>query len=110
MSIWFVYLPNVFMRFVYNVFRKLIHDNTIVLYLDDILIPAQSESEGLEKLKRVLKAAADNGLEINFKKCQFLKRKIEFLGYVIENGTIQPSPSGYENEEQRRHECQRSTA
>ncbi|GBN73531.1 hypothetical protein AVEN_204118-1 [Araneus ventricosus] len=42
---------------------------------------------------RVLKVAAANGLEINFKKCQFLKRKIEFLGCVIENGTIHPSPS-----------------
>lgn len=45
----------------------------------------------MKKLKRVLTVASDNGSKLNFKKCQFLKRKIKFLGYIIENGTIQPS-------------------
>ncbi|GBM66896.1 Transposon Ty3-G Gag-Pol polyprotein [Araneus ventricosus] len=39
------------------------------------------------------RVASEYGLEINFKKYQFLKRKIEFLGYVIEEGTVRPSPS-----------------
>ncbi|GBN32456.1 Retrovirus-related Pol polyprotein from transposon 17.6 [Araneus ventricosus] len=61
--------------------------------MNDFIIPARDEIQGLEKLKRVLKVASEYGLEINFKKCQFLKRKIEFLGYVIEEGTIRPSSS-----------------
>jgi len=61
--------------------------------MDDIIVPSKDEEEGLEKLKRVFKVAEEYGLEINFKKCQFLKRKIEYLGYIIENGTIKPSPS-----------------
>ncbi|GFX29540.1 retrovirus-related Pol polyprotein from transposon 17.6 [Trichonephila clavipes] len=28
---------------------------------------------------------------MKFKKCQFLRRKVEFLGHVVENGTIRPS-------------------
>ncbi|GFY68576.1 hypothetical protein TNIN_483831 [Trichonephila inaurata madagascariensis] len=35
----------------------------------------------------------DYGLEINFGKCQFLHRKIEFLGHIIENNKLFPSPS-----------------
>ncbi|GFW46466.1 retrovirus-related Pol polyprotein from transposon 17.6 [Trichonephila clavipes] len=31
--------------------------------------------------------------EIKFKKCQFLKKKIEFLGHIVESGTIKPSPT-----------------
>ncbi|GBN43865.1 Transposon Tf2-9 polyprotein [Araneus ventricosus] len=84
--------PSVFLRFIYNVFRDLKRDNTILIFMDDFIIPARDEIQGLEKLKRVLRVASEYGLEINFKKCQFLKRKIEFLGYVIEEGTIRPSP------------------
>ncbi|GFV24275.1 retrovirus-related Pol polyprotein from transposon 17.6 [Trichonephila clavipes] len=60
-------------------------------YLDDLVIPAKNEEEGLEKLKIVFEVAKKYGLEIKFKKCQFLKKKIEFLGHIVESGTIKPS-------------------
>ncbi|GFX93314.1 retrovirus-related Pol polyprotein from transposon 17.6 [Trichonephila clavipes] len=85
--------PSVFQRFIYTVFRKLIHDNILIVYMDDLLFPSQNEAEGLNKLRLVLQTAADFGLELNLKKCNFLQSKIEFLGYIIENGTIKPSPS-----------------
>ncbi|GFX97025.1 retrovirus-related Pol polyprotein from transposon 17.6 [Trichonephila clavipes] len=84
--------PSVFQRFIYTVFRKLIRDNILIVYMDDLLIPSQNEAEGLNKLRLVLQTAADFGLEL-IEKCNFLQRKIEFLGYIIENGTIKPSPS-----------------
>lgn len=40
----------------------------------------------------MLKTASDHGLHINFKKCQFIKKSIEFLGRVIEGGKIYLSP------------------
>ncbi|GFY17581.1 retrovirus-related Pol polyprotein from transposon 17.6 [Trichonephila clavipes] len=40
---------------------------------------------------RVLKTASEYGLELNFKKYHFIKSKIEFLGHIIEKGTIKPS-------------------
>ncbi|GFV46682.1 retrovirus-related Pol polyprotein from transposon 297 [Trichonephila clavipes] len=91
--------PSVFQRFIYTVFRKFIRDNILIVYMDerererDLLIPSQNEAGGLNKLRLVLQTAADFGLELNLKKCNFLQRKIEFLGYIIENGTIKPSPS-----------------
>lgn len=51
--------------------------------MDDIIILAQTDEEANLKLKRVLEVEADYGLEFNVPKRQFLKRKIEFLGYVI---------------------------
>lgn len=59
--------------------------------MDDLIIPSMNEEEGLQKLEIVLKTAAENGLEINWAKCSFLKKKILFLGHVIEDGSIQPS-------------------
>ncbi|GFW94749.1 transposon Tf2-6 polyprotein [Trichonephila clavipes] len=59
--------------------------------MDDLVIPAKDEKESLEKLREVLEVASKYGLEMKFKKCQFLRRKVEFLGHVVENGTIRPS-------------------
>ncbi|GFW04714.1 retrovirus-related Pol polyprotein from transposon 17.6 [Trichonephila clavipes] len=56
-----------------------------------VIIPAKDEKEGLEKLREVLEVASKYGLEMKFKKCQFLRSNVEFLGHVIENGTISPS-------------------
>ncbi|GFW19078.1 retrovirus-related Pol polyprotein from transposon 17.6 [Trichonephila clavipes] len=53
----------------------------------------KNEQEGLEKLKIIFEVAKKYGLEIKFKKCQFLKKKIEFLGHIVESGTIKPSPT-----------------
>ncbi|GFV87070.1 transposon Tf2-9 polyprotein [Trichonephila clavipes] len=61
------------------------------LYMDDIIIPSSDELDGLDRLTRVLKTASEYGLELNLKKCNFLKSKIEFLGHIIEKGTIKPS-------------------
>ncbi|GFY13623.1 retrovirus-related Pol polyprotein from transposon 297 [Trichonephila clavipes] len=73
--------------------RKCHFPKSIVLpYMDDV-IPAANESEGLEYLKNVLEVACDYRLEINFFKCQFLHNTIEFLGHIIENGRLFPSPS-----------------
>lgn len=80
-----------FMRFINTIFAELITEGTVIPYMDDIVIPAQTEAEAVEKLKRVLKVAADYGLKIKWKKCKLLQKKIEFLGYEIENGKIRAS-------------------
>ena len=41
----------------------------------------------------MLNVAAKNGIKFKWSKCQFLQNKIEFLGFIIENGTIKPSPN-----------------
>ncbi|GFY17982.1 retrovirus-related Pol polyprotein from transposon 17.6 [Trichonephila clavipes] len=83
--------PSVFQRYVYSIFRELMRKSIVIIYMDDLVIPAKDEKEGLEKLREVLEVASKYGLEMKFKKCQFLRRKVEFLGHVVENGTIRPS-------------------
>ena len=76
--------PAVFQRFINTIFRPLNNDGIVLLYLDDIIILSKSVEEGTEKLKRVINLASNYGLEINFKKAQFLKKCIEFLGRTID--------------------------
>ncbi|GBL76129.1 Retrovirus-related Pol polyprotein from transposon 17.6 [Araneus ventricosus] len=59
--------------------------------MDDLIIPSIDELDGIKRLSRELPTASEYGLELNLEKCNFLKSKIEFLGYVIENRKISPS-------------------
>jgi len=55
--------------------------------MDDLIIISKDEQEGLDKLRKVLDAA----MRIKWEKCQVLQKMVQFLGYVVENATIQPS-------------------
>ena len=59
--------------------------------MDDIIFPSEYEEDGIAKLRKVLEVGKINGLDIKWSKYQFLKKKIHFLGYIIENSTIRPS-------------------
>lgn len=83
--------PSAFQRFITHVFRQLISTGIVIIYIDDIIIPSSTRSEGIDKLKCVLNVAAQNGLKIKWSKCQFVQQKVEYLGFIVENGTIQPS-------------------
>ncbi|GFV25821.1 retrovirus-related Pol polyprotein from transposon 17.6 [Trichonephila clavipes] len=80
-----------FTSFVTHSGQDLLKEGIVIIYMDDIIIPSSDELDGLNRLTRVLKTASEYGLELNLKKCNFLKSKIEFLGHIIEKGTIKPS-------------------
>lgn len=62
------------------------------IFCDDIIVLAKNEKEALDNLKETLSVAKEYGLELNKKKCHLLKKRIEFLGQVIEDDKIYPSP------------------
>lgn len=84
--------PAVFQRHINTIFRDLAHKGVALPYVYDVIIPAKDESETLENLKVVIELCADYGLELNFKKYKYVKTRIEFLGHIIENQKISPSP------------------
>lgn len=83
--------PAVFQRYVSHIFLPLTVKNIAVYYMDDIIIMSSTVEEGLERLKLVLDLASSYGLQIKKNKCQFLREKVIFLGYIIEDGHVQPS-------------------
>lgn len=83
--------PAVFQRFISTVFRELMMENIMLYYMDDIIVLSSTEEEGLKRLQRVLQVAKDYGLDLKKKKCQLLQKRIEFLGFIIEDGRVQPS-------------------
>jgi len=84
--------PSVFQRHVNAIFRDLTCKGVAIPYVDDIIILVKTGKESVENIIEALKRCSEYGLS-NFKKCNFLKTKIEYLGHIIENLKISPSPS-----------------
>lgn len=82
--------PMSFLRFIADVFKDLIQRKIVFPYVDDLIIPGIDDVDAFERLRETLNVAAKHGLNINWEKCQFLKTRIEFLGYEIQNGQINP--------------------
>lgn len=80
--------PAAFQRFMNDTFRDML-DHTVIIYLDDILIFADSKEELLEKLRKVLQRCRDANLYCKAKKCKFFVDEIDYLGYVISKDGIQ---------------------
>ena len=85
--------PTSFLRFIGEVFQELVRSKVVITYMDDLIVPGTSEENAFENLKTTLETAEKHGLCINWKKCKFLQPQVEFLGHVIGNGQVGPSPS-----------------
>lgn len=82
--------PAAFIRYVNHVFQKLINEEVMQLYMDDIVIFAESADVCMQKSRQVLETAARYGLRIKWKKCSFLQQSINFLGHTVANGRVWP--------------------
>nr|CAI5866722.1 unnamed protein product [Callosobruchus analis] len=63
----------------------------VIPYLDDILIPSKTVSEGIQLLKQVLDIIKQHNLTVNITKSSFLLQKISYLGYEISANQVSPS-------------------
>ena len=84
--------PATFQAMMDDIFAGMIDGKLVIIYMDDILIFAETKEE-LERItKMVLAKLREHDLFLKAKKCEFSKRKIEYLGMVIEEGEISMDP------------------
>ena len=55
-------------------------------YIDDLVVFSQSGEEHLGHLREVLETLRKNGLTVKLGKCEFGRRKLEYLGHLIGGG------------------------
>ena len=56
----------------------------VIVYLDDILINTEDESQGyVEAVRWILDFLRKNGFFANLKKCRFHQDEVHFLGYIV---------------------------
>jgi len=75
--------PAEFQKRLLHVLQPLIREDKVIVYMDDVLIPSESVEQNIAIMKDVLTLLKKYKFELNYNKCQFLKKKIEFLGYII---------------------------
>jgi hypothetical protein len=66
-------------------------EEIVTVYMNDLVILAESLEQGIERLKMVLSVSSQYGLNIKWKKCKLLSEEITFLGYKIRGGKVSPS-------------------
>ena len=61
-------------------------------YLDDIIIYSKTIKKHVAHVKKILKALASRSLQLKTSKCEFHKKEIEYLGYIVGKEGIKMSP------------------
>jgi len=75
-----------------NIFRTLIAEGIVVVYLDDILIFTKTEEEHERAVRRVLEVLTKHKLFLHPEKCEFHRKQIEYLGLVILENKVEMDP------------------
>ncbi len=66
---------------------------TLLIYLDDIIILGKGVDESLDRLEAVFQCLFSYGLKLKASKCHLLKEEVIFLGHVVSGKGIRPNPS-----------------
>ncbi len=85
--------PAVFQRMMNTQFADIIAMGKVIIYMDDILVATKDDKEEHRQMvNRVLERLAKLDLYLKPGKCQFEVKRIEFLGVILEDGTVTMDP------------------
>ncbi|GAN11862.1 hypothetical protein MAM1_1148d11480, partial [Mucor ambiguus] len=84
--------PATFQAYVNDVLRDYL-DQFLVVYLDDVLIFSQSQSQHEEHVRLVLQKLQDANLSLKLEKCEFSVSTVSFLGFIISTDGISMDPT-----------------
>lgn len=91
--------PASFQRTINSIFKPYLlsgdkgSDRCVAPYMDDLLVASKSKGEHLRHLRMVLETLERNGLKVKLKKCDWLKRELKFLGFIVGNNQVKVDPA-----------------
>ena len=83
--------PGTFMQLMNQTFADML-DESVLCFLDDILIFSRTEEEHLRTLRTVLTRLRDQELYVMPSKCAFMQREVAFLGHRIGADGLRVAP------------------
>ena len=84
--------PAIFQTIINNIFRDLIAEEIVVVYLDDILIFTRTVKQYTKAIWKVLEILAEYKLYLYLEKCEFQKERIKYLGLVVLENKVSMDP------------------
>ena len=64
----------------------------VVTYLDDVLVTGSNKNEHIQNLDSILSCLESAGVTLKRSKCEFLVQSVEYLGHIIDQHGLHPSP------------------
>jgi len=64
----------------------------VAVYIDDLLVTGKTDQEHLSTLKQVFERLKQHGLRIKRSKCAFMCLSVEYLGHIVSEKGLQPTP------------------
>ena len=71
-------------------------DPSLSIYIDDLVVSSKDLLQADKDVRRILSKLRDHNLKVKLKKCSFLKKELQFLGYIINKDGIKPDPEKLE--------------
>lgn len=87
--------PGTFQRLMQRIFGDQ-QGQSLLLYLDDIIIFSSDVQQHLQRLDCVLGRLHHEGLKVKLSKCSFFKREVSYLGHVISDKGVSTDPAKIE--------------
>ena len=87
--------PSTFQRLMQRMFGDQ-QCQSLLLYLDDIVIYSSSVDQHLQRLELVLGRLHQEGLKVKLEKCAFFKQEVSYLGHVISRQGVSTDPKKIE--------------
>ena len=84
--------PATFQAMMDHIFRDLIAEGHVSVYIDDIVIHAKTVEEHRKITKKVLNLLRENKLYVKPEKCEIERAEIEYLGLIVSEGQIRMDP------------------
>ena len=69
-----------------------LHLNWCIIYLDDVIVHANTPKEHIERLKGVFEKLRKAGLKLKPSKCEFFRDRIAYLGHIVSKDGIEADP------------------
>uniref|UniRef100_A0A7E4VZN6 RNA-directed DNA polymerase n=1 Tax=Panagrellus redivivus TaxID=6233 RepID=A0A7E4VZN6_PANRE len=66
--------------------------DSVMVYLDDILVTGRSDEEHLHHVDQVLERLKTAGLKLRLDKCEFFMPEIQYLGHIVDASGVRPVP------------------
>ena len=83
--------PAIFQRILSGIIRRNGLGDFCINFIDDILVFSKSFEEHLRHIELLMKAIKKEGFRLKLVKCDFAKRRIKYLGHIIEKGKVRPA-------------------
>ena len=69
-----------------------LHLQYCIIYLDDIIVFSKTPEEHIERLRSVFQKLDQAGLHLKPSKCEFFKKRVEYLGHIVSENGIETNP------------------